>query len=77
MDGISIPHGWGKEILNGVLRMGQLVLSENWVRNFYPTLKRIMYSNYFLKKRLPEIPECAEILHDMMMSLKHNNDVTR
>ena len=33
MDGISRSHGWDKEILQGFLPMGQLVLSEKWVRN--------------------------------------------
>ena len=37
MDGISRSCGWDKEILQGVLPMEQLVLSDKWARKFYLT----------------------------------------
>ena len=37
MDGISRSRGWDKEIPHGDLPMEQLVLSDKWARNLYPT----------------------------------------
>ena len=35
-----------------------------------------VWASICLNKRLPEVPEYAEMRHDMMMSVKHNIDVT-
>ena len=51
-------------------------------RFFYPTLTRIMDSFssslffFVFNIKLPEVPEYAKMQFYMMMSLKHNNDVT-
>ena len=51
---------------------------------FYPTLTRTLdffscsqlFFFYFFKKKLPEVPEYANMQFHMMTSVKHNNDVT-
>ena len=50
---------------------------------FYPTLTRVMDSFsclplffFLFENKLPEVPEYAKMQFHMMMSLKHNNDVT-
>ena len=48
MDGISRSRGWDKEIPHGVLPMEQLVLSDKWARNLYPTWK-LMVDCYSLR----------------------------
>ena len=50
----------------------------------YLTLTRLMDSfscsafniTFYIEKRLPEVPEYAEMGHDKMTSLKHKKDVT-
>ena len=37
MHGTSRSRGWDKEIPHGVLPVEQLVLSNKWARNLYPT----------------------------------------
>ena len=34
------------------------------------------YPIFMFSNRLPEVPDYAEILHNMMAALQHNNDVT-
>ena len=51
-------------------------------RFFYPTLTQIMDSFssslffFVFNIKLPEVPEYAKMQFYMMMSLKHNSDVT-
>ena len=45
MDGISRSRGWDKEIPHGVLPMEQLVLSDKWARNIYPSLELVQPRN--------------------------------
>ena len=54
-------------------------------RFFYPTQTQIVESFscsplntafFVFEKRLPEVPESAEMRNNMMTSLKHNNDFT-
>ena len=50
-------------------RKGRIFLSHPHTNNGFFFLLTIKYRILCLKKRLPEVPEYAEMRHDMMMPL--------